>query len=177
VPVTARAFYALPVDAALADALGALALQAASAGGGRALPKANLHATVAFVGAVPRAAIADLSSIGAAMRAEAIDLALDTLGSFRGARVAWIGPSEVPESLGELHASLTGRLRAAGFAVDARPYHPHVTLARHCRHPFARRATAALAWRVDELVLYESISADGGPRYEPLERWRLTRSV
>jgi 2'-5' RNA ligase len=38
-----------------------------------------------------------------------------------------------------------------------------------------RRSIAPLAWHVDRLVLYESISAEGGPRYEPLATWRFTR--
>jgi 2'-5' RNA ligase len=175
VPSTARLFFGLPVDAGLADTLAALAQHAASASGGRAMPKANLHATIAFIGSVPRATIAELSTIGESMRADAIDVTLDTLGNFRGARVAWIGPSFVPESLRKVHAALTSQLTAAGHTLDARPYHPHITLARHCRHPFARREVAPLAWRVEDLVLYESISAEGGPRYEPLATWRLTR--
>jgi 2'-5' RNA ligase len=172
---TARLFFALPVDAALAATLADLARHAASATGGRALPKANLHATVAFIGSVPREAIATLCAIGAALRSDAIDVTLDTLGSFRGARVAWVGCSNVPAALRELHAALCAQLTAASFVLEPRPYHPHVTLARHCRHPVARRDIAPLEWRIEQVVLYESISAEGGPRYEPLATWPLTR--
>ena len=174
-PATARLFFALPVDAPLAEALATLAHSAAAASGGRALPAGNLHATVAFIGSVPREAIATLRAIGAALRAPALEVALDTLGSFRGARVAWIGPSDVPAALLELHGALSAQLGAASFTLEARPYHPHITLARHCRHPIARRGVPPLAWRIDELVLYESVSAQGGPRYEPLDAWPLAR--
>lgn len=175
VPETARLFFALPVKGALAEVLGELGQHAAPASGGRALPKASLHATIAFIGSAPRQAIATLCAIGAATSADALDVTLDTLGSFRAARVAWVGPSYVPAALLELHAALASRLAAAAFALDARPYHPHITLARHCRHPIARRDIAPLAWRIEELVLYESIAAQGGPRYEPLAAWPLTR--
>jgi RNA 2',3'-cyclic 3'-phosphodiesterase len=175
VPNTARVFFGLPVDAPLADTLATLAQEAAAASGGRAMPKANLHATVAFIGSVQRASLAALSSIGENLRADAMDVSLDTLGSFRSARVAWIGPSKVPQSLRDLHASLGAGVVAASYDLDPRPYNPHVTLARHCRHALTRRSIAPLAWHVDRLVLYESISAEGGPRYEPLATWRFTR--
>jgi 2'-5' RNA ligase len=175
VPATARLFFALPVDSALGDTLEELAHHAASMSGGRALPRANLHATIAFIGSVPRTQIATLCAIGGALRGDACDVTLDTLGSFRAARVAWIGPSHVPASLPALHDVLASHLAAASFSLDERPWNPHVTLARHCRHPIARREVAPLAWRVEHVVLYESIGATGGPRYEPLETWPLTR--
>ena len=67
----------------------------------------------------------------------------------------------------------------AGFAVERRPPHPHVTVAR------ARGAAAAprtAPWPgppvpclLDRLVLFESHPAPSGARYQPLEvqSWRL----
>lgn len=174
-PASARLFFGLPVDRDLRATLSALAQKVGEATGGRAIAAANLHATVAFIGSVPRETIADLCAIGAALTAGDVVVALDTVGGFRAARVAWIGPAHVPQALVELHAALTSLLANAAFTLDPRPYHPHVTLARHCRRPLPRGSVEPLPWRVERLVLYESVSAAGGPRYEELAAWTLTR--
>ena len=142
--------------------------------GGRAVPEANLHATVAFIGAVAHAAIAPLQALGGALPRAPLEVSLDTLGGFAHAQVAWIGAARVPDALTSLHAALSAALAAGGFSVETRPYHVHVTLARRCRRPLRRASvTPPLAWRVDRLVLFESINAGAGPRYEPLAAWPL----
>lgn len=172
---TARLFFGLPIEGALRAPLEALARALAAASGGRAAPAADLHATIAFLGSLPHDRIAPLRAIGAALGADAVEVTLDTVGSFRAARVAWIGPSRVPRGLTALHAALTAKLAASSFALDARPYHPHVTLARHCRKALPRAGIEPLEWRIERVVLYESIGATGGPRYEERAAWPLTR--
>jgi 2'-5' RNA ligase len=169
----ARMFFGLPVDAALAARLAPLACTTAEAAGGRPVPPANLHATLAFIGTVPRAQVARLETIGDAMNGSALELTLDRVGSFRGARVAWIGASQVPATLTRLQSTLAEALRDAGYRTDERPYHPHVTLARHCRHAFAITAVAPLPWRVDTMTLYESMTLPAGPRYVARATWTL----
>jgi 2'-5' RNA ligase len=168
-----RLFFALPVDARLATSLAPLADAVAQQTGGRAVPQANLHATLAFLGSVAHAALPRLRAIGAALPQAALDVALDTLGGFGHAQVAWIGAARVPQPLVDLHASLNAALAADGFATETRPYHLHVTLARHCRRPLRRTTVAPLAWRVDRIVLFESVTAGAGPRYDALETWAL----
>jgi len=172
----ARMFYGLPLDDA-SDAVARLMPGVVDAAQGRAVPIANLHATLAFVGSVSRDATDRLARIGAEMPHAAMDLMLDTLGSFRGARVAWVGPSQVPDALTRLHDALAIALRDGGFRVEDRPYHAHVTIARHCRHVLAPRSMPALPWRVRRIVLYESVGAEGGPRYEPRAEWPLARAA
>lgn len=169
----ARLFFALPVDPALAATLAPIARDVARQCGGRAVPHENLHATLAFLGSVAHAAIAPLKSMADALPRASFDVSLDTLGGFRQAQVAWIGAAHVPPPLLEVHAALSGALAAGGFSVDARPYRVHVTLARHCRAPLRRTTTPPLAWRVDRIVLFESVTAAAGPRYDVLETWRL----
>ena len=170
---SARMFYALAMDRTLDGALDAHAADLVSETGGRAVPSANRHATLAFVGAVPRADVERLRAIGAGLRGAGFELSLDTVGSFKGARVAWIGPSRPGTDVLALHASLAARLAEEAFHIDERPYHVHVTLARHCRRTIAQRRVQAIAWRVRAVVLYESITAEQGPRYEPCAEWPL----
>ena len=169
----ARLFFALPVDATLAATLAPIARDVAQQTGGRAVPQENLHATLAFLGSVAHAAIAPLKSMADALRRSSFDVSLDTLGSFRQAKVAWIGASHVPPALLELHTALSQALAAGGFSVEDRPYHLHVTLARHCRAWLRRTSTPPLAWRIDRIVLFESVTAAAGPRYDALETWPL----
>ena len=169
----ARLFFGVPVAAPLREALGALADAIAARAQGRAVPVANLHATLAFLGTVPRVRIADLRAIGDALRAPRCEVQLDRVGSFRGARVAWIGTAAIPAPLAALQADLARRLGDAGWTLDARPFNLHVTLARHCRAALATDTVPALAWPVADVALFESIGTTDGPRYEPLAAWPL----
>jgi 2'-5' RNA ligase len=169
-------FFALAMDRALDAALDAQSADLVAVTEGRPVPACSRHATLAFIGMVPRAEVARLAAIGASLPGALFDLALDTIGAFKGARVAWIGPSTVPPALVALHTALAQRLRDDGFPVDARAYHAHVTLARHCRRTLASRRVATIAWPVRSVVLYESITAPQGPRYEPRAQWALSGS-
>jgi 2'-5' RNA ligase len=171
---SARMFFALAIDRALDGALDAHAAALVAATGGRAVPATNRHATLAFIGTVPRTDIVRLTTIGAGLPRTPFDLALDTIGTFKGAHVAWIGPSGIPAELVSLHGILAAQLFEQRFPVDERPYHAHVTLARHCRRTLPQRGVAPLAWPVREVVLYESITAPQGPRYEPRAHWPLS---
>jgi 2'-5' RNA ligase len=168
----ARVFYGLPLDDAL-DALAPLLPPIVQEAQGRPVPPANLHATLAFVGSVAPDGVDRLMQIGERLPRAPITLALDTVGSFRGARVAWVAPSRLPPALTVLHDALAARLRDDAFHVEERPYRPHVTVARHCRHTLVTRSVGAVSWRVQRIVLYESIGADDGPRYEPRAEWPL----
>ena len=173
-PATARLFFGLPVGSPLAGTLGLLAVDVAAQADGRAVPAGNLHATLAFLGAVPRTRLGDLRTVGDEVDGARCHVQLDRVGSFGGARVAWIGATELPKPLVSLQQRLAQRLAEDGWALDARPFHLHVTLARRCRVALRTAAVPALAWRVDRVALFESIGTVDGPRYEPLIAWPLT---
>ena len=169
----ARVFLALPIDGALDACLDTLLPAIVEEAQGRIVPVSNLHATLAFVGAVPLEDVERLIEIGEALPRAGFELALDTLGSFRGARVAWIAPSMLAPALMTLHAALDARLREAALRVEERPYHPHVTIARHCRRVVATRSLAPIPWPVRRVVLYESVTTPQGPRYDARASWPL----
>ena len=117
----ARVFFALVPPSSLRTVLGALATGVAQRAHGRAVPAANLHLTVAFVGAWPLSRLAQWIEAGARCAARPIHVTLDTLGGFRRAGVAWLGASAPPEPLLDLGRSLNAELAAAGIArADAR---------------------------------------------------------
>jgi 2'-5' RNA ligase len=168
----ARVFFALVPPASLRQALASLGGEIAQRAHGRAVPADNLHVTVAFVGAWPLSRLSQWIDAGARCAAHPMRVTLDTLGGFRRAGVAWLGASAPPAPLLELGRSLNAELANAGIA-DARPFHPHLTLARKCRGPFPRESVGPYEWDVDSLTLMQSRTDPDGPRYIERRRWSL----
>jgi len=170
-----RVFFALWPDAGARVALAALARDTAVQARGRAPPVGNLHLTLAFLGDVAAARIAALDAIGLAVAAAAplFTLTLDRVGAFGDGRIAWAGTSAPPRDLERLVQSLTGALAKDGFPTERRAFHPHVTLARHCRRPAGSAAIAPIAWRIEQITLNASELSPRGPRYRELGAWPL----
>ena len=168
----ARVFFALWPDAGTAEALNALAGAAKGRFGGRAMRIDTLHLTLAFIGGVPRVRIPELLEIGAAVAPRAFDLRLDVLGEWARKHIVWAGPEQVPEPLAALAAELQSALVTAGFALEARPFVPHVTLLRNATCATQRASLERpVRWRADGFVLVESRLLPSGARYEVLGRW------
>lgn len=139
----------------------------------------QLHLTLAFLGEVALARLPAAIAIGDALRAPAFPLRLDRLESWHPAGVLCLTPTSTPAGLAELHDGLSQRLREAGFAIDERPYRPHLTLARGFTRPPAAvdGPPAAIGWRVEAFSLVRSRRADGGSRYAMLRSWPLANAV
>ena len=105
------------------------------------------------------------------------------LGAFppRGApRVLWVGVAAGAEALVAAEKHVSDRLAALGIAREARPYSPHLTLAR-VREPAGLKA-ATLFERVDAslgetavdaITLFQSHLSPKGPTYTALSKSRL----
>ena len=170
-----RLFFALLPDAAARGDLDALARELARETGGKAVPAANVHLTLAFLGPVPRDRLAQIEAIGAAAAqgAAAFDVALDRVGHFRAARVAWAGQAPTHAALQRLFDRLRTELASAGLPAEQRPFHPHATLARHCRRPPADMPWPGTRWRAEALALMASETLPGGARYRAVASWPL----
>jgi 2'-5' RNA ligase len=146
----ARLFFALWPDPRARDALADLARSVAAECGGRAVPPAGLHLTLVFLGEVAPDRIGDLRRVAAQVAGSAFVLPLDRVGGFARARVAWAGSSRPPPGLFALQADLERGVRGAGFSPDARPFAPHLTLARRTRTVPAVRPVEPVAWRLPD---------------------------
>ena len=165
----ARLFFALWPDATAAARLAVLAGDVGLVTGGKPMPLEKIHLTLAFLGEVPEARLAEARA--AAAGREPVAIRLDCVGSFRRARVAWAGSLEPNEPLAALQSALAGRLRERGFALEDRPFAPHLTLARKTVRPLPRAAIPAIEWTARELVLASSDLGSG--RYSALAAWPL----
>ena len=176
---TLRVFFALWPDAVVRRGLEALAVDCVARTGGRAPNATNLHLTLAFIGEVSASRVATLREIGssAATAVRPFALILDRIGVFHKQDIAWVGTSRATETIEALAGEVARRATAAGFDLERRPFHPHVTLARRAR----TRALALtrdglvtpIVWNVSALTLASSTHAQGVLRYDAIDAWRL----
>jgi len=163
----ARLFFAVWPDAGSAARLAALALDVALVSGGKPLPAAKIHLTLAFLGEIGPEEAAAAVAAARAVRFAPFGLSLDCVGSFRAARVAWAGSLAPQPALEALQADLAGRLRSAAFALEDRPFAAHATLARRAMRAVPRARIEPVAWTVDAFTLVRSETGTG--RYEVVE--------
>ncbi|HEX8774228.1 MAG TPA: RNA 2',3'-cyclic phosphodiesterase [Pyrinomonadaceae bacterium] len=147
----------------------------------------KLHITMKFLGNVeqPRVAALGDAATRAAQSVSAFGLRIEGAGSFppRGpARVLWLGVADDSGALARLHRRLEEECEGMGFAREARPFHPHITLAR-LRRPAGAQRLAALHREkgfassevaVAHLVLMRSELGPGGSRYTVLSSHPLS---
>jgi len=176
--VTARLFVALELPAAVRADLAAFGHAAAAADPAlRAVSEDALHLTLAFLG---HRDPADIDPAGEAVRGVRSTAPVLALGD-----ALWLAPRRphvltvaLTGMLAPLHAQVVERLVAAlDWEADARPFRPHVTLARvrrgarpHRELPDPQQA----AFAGEAVVLYRSHLGRGPARYEPLARVSLS---
>jgi len=143
----------------------------------------NLHLTVKFLGEIPIARMEALSLAAEAATREIdqFDLIVGSCGAFPGQgqpRVLWIGIEDQSGKLARLHKALEKECAKAGFAREARPFHPHLTIAR-VRQPRGSRTLAQLhkqsgfaseSVAVSELVVIRSELSSEGSKYTIISR-------
>ncbi len=168
-----RAFFALMPDDSARARLAVMAGEVARRCRGRMVLSEHVHLTLAFIGDVPGEAIESLCVAGDKLSKDGAMLEFDLLGAWRASGVAWIAPSSIPPQVLALHDELATVLGGAGFTVDARPFRPHVTLARRCVSPPQRARCAPIPWRVDRLCLIGSVLRPEGPLHRELRSWPL----
>lgn len=134
----------------------------------RWVPPDLWHVTLQFMGNLSAQRFADLVKVLEEWQpATARDLVLRLHGvggypAAEQARVLWVGVGENQQFL-NLQEELAGVLRAQGFELEARPFHPHLTLAR-LRNSCSVTELVELGGRkhfgdypINELILFESV--------------------
>lgn len=148
----------------------------------RWVPTENLHLTLKFFGELPSASVPAIErELRLLLQDEApIEVSLAGVGAFpsaRRARVLWLGVHDASTRLHALHARLEQTWEALGFAREAKPFAPHLTLARAPGE--SRVDTSALVnpervvvarFALRELILFESELTPRGAQHTPLTR-------
>lgn len=173
-----RSFIALELPDSMVGEVQALARQLRSAVPGRFMKPGTYHLTLAFLGEVDEA--------GARRAMEALDdacrglgsvpLRPEGLGSFGRTSDAtlWLGIAPTPELMKLARAARTA-LDARGIGYDAKPFKPHITLARRAR--LGQGELVGLVFpgeaRASRATLFKSTLSPDGTRYKPLHSVRL----
>lgn len=178
----------MPIPPAIAAQIGDLVTDVQVALGTRGervrwVQMEGLHITLRFLGPTP---IAHVEAIGAAVERSAVvvpepfEVRVGGAGAFpepTRPRALWLGIRSGATELGRLSAALTRELATVGWALDDRPFRPHLTIARtdgvHAGAEAGSRLIAAaealdLSFTADRVVLYRSHLGRGPARYEVL---------
>jgi 2'-5' RNA ligase len=141
----------------------------------------SLHVTLVFLGHRPEE---EIEAIGAAVVAAAAPVGELAIGEPvwlppRRPRVLAVDLEDPSGACSALQARVAEALvRVAGHEPEARPFRPHVTVARvRARErvpPDELEPPAPLRFRPAALVLYRSRLERGGARYEPVARVALS---
>ena len=140
--------------------------------GGRTTRPENLHVTLAFLGKVEEARVAEVERAASEVAPRAVSLVLDQPGYWTHNRIAWAGASVVPPALEALVSELRGALAKSQIRFDAKSFVSHVTLLRDAREPAAMPALAPIEWRLDGFALVQSVSLPQSSRYEIRKSWK-----
>ncbi len=149
---------------------------------GRIMQPHNLHVTLHFVGSVTNEIKDCMHTAAQTISSDPFECELDRFGSFRKARILWMGCQNVPVELRQLHNKLGVALENCGYQTEKRIFSPHVTLKRKCVSPLTNQITRQIAdqidfsipWLVNEFVLVESLSGKQGVNYQVIEKYPLS---
>lgn len=131
----------------------------------------QLHLTLDFLGDTPVESVEAIAAHleRACQGVAPFELHLGALGSFgHPPRVLWAGVAGDLTALQDLRSRVT-------LAQDAKPFHPHLTLARaRGKASFQDVGLEAARWQVGEVCLFRSELHPQGASYTVLHRVKLT---
>lgn len=166
-----RLFLALWPDAAVRAALREQALSWGWPDAARRYDEADWHLTLHFLGSLPPERLAGLRA-GLAVDFEPFELLLDRPELWHG--IAVLTCEQVPPALQRLHATLGQALRRLDLAPDARPYRPHLTLARSAVGAQLALEAPQIAWPVRGYALVRS-TGDSRWRYDAVQQYPVNQ--
>ena len=183
-----RIFVAVALNAALREAVAGLRSRLNSAASAlRWVPPENLHFTLKFLGEIAEGRVARVTDAAreASARTTPFSIVLAGMGAFpspRRPQVVWVGVGKGADELIALAGDLDTALRRMRFPSEARPFRPHLTVARAPRSvpvpDLARSLGDAVgvvvgSQTVDALCVMESRLHPSGAIYRPVEQVRL----
>jgi RNA 2',3'-cyclic 3'-phosphodiesterase len=153
----------------------------------------DYHITLKFLGATDISLMPDLEKQLAQCAAQSVPFTLEavsagTFGKPSAPAVLWAGVSGDLERLNELQGDVERSAERLGYALEDRPYRPHITIARrfvessgdwngnglaHLSHWLDKKDCK---WTVSEIVLYQT-RLNSSPMYEPIRKWSLGTGI
>jgi 2'-5' RNA ligase len=140
---------------------------------GRHVRPANVHLTLAFLGDVTSARLAECERALGGVEASAFELVLDRIGVWRRSRIVWLGTSAEAPAVQHLAGQVSSRLAGVGFPREVRPFRTHVTLARKLDRLPRPPEFRPVEWPVQRFALTASELSPAGARYRNVREWSL----
>jgi 2'-5' RNA ligase len=176
-----RLFVGIPLAAAVIDELRTASARLRSGGDGlRWTAPESWHITLQFLGNSNQEQYTCLVSRLHALHSPSVPVCLEGLGCFDRAGILLARVRLTPELL-LIQERVTTATQPCGFIAEARPYQPHITLARGKGQQRdlgelkakIRRQPDFTRFVAREFLLYESFLSPAGARYEVRERITL----
>ena len=141
----------------------------------KAVPPANFHITLAFLGQVSDVQLESLIQQSEALTSTpGFGLSLDHLGYWPKPKALWLGCQQIAKQHVQLADQLTKIGLRSAIEIQKREYIPHLTLVRKCaENPPTALIEPAFCFNVDEFHLFESISTANGVIYKRRLTWKL----
>ena len=155
---------------------------------GRWKREENLHLTLKFLAEMQEDQLVtiDRAMSDLAQQQMSFQLEFTGLGQFRGRdsiRVVWIGLTGDLDRLNQLQGQIERRLVPVGFAVETRPFAPHITLGQEIifTQDFReiQRSLGPVSidsFTVDHMTLFRSEQIEGRRVYTPIRRYDFITS-
>lgn len=183
-----RLFIAVEIPAEIRKRLAEIEKQLmASVADVKWVPEGNLHITVKFLGSVDSDRVQAISSAveSAVNGSSAFNVALTGVGAFPNIRrpsVVWVGITSGGDELKAVAEKIDSAMEPLGFAREARPFSPHITVGRTrspkntdrlCELIERLREEDAGAFRVGAVSVVKSDLRPTGPIYTRIADLRL----
>jgi RNA 2',3'-cyclic 3'-phosphodiesterase len=182
-----RLFLAIPLAGSVATELSRLTarLRSTNANLRWAAPE-SWHITLQFLGSTSEEQYGCLIGRVGELRSAPVPVQLAEPGVFDRAGIFYAGVVLTPQ-LVALQQRVVAATAGCGFAAEARPYHPHITLARSKGRSGGRELrgltdrlpakTGFSRFMAPEFLLYESYLSSRGSQYEVRYRFPLTEAL
>ncbi|MDD5614291.1 MAG: RNA 2',3'-cyclic phosphodiesterase [Candidatus Omnitrophica bacterium] len=147
----------------------------------------NIHITIAFLGNLEIKRVPFVKNTLQDLLKDRAGFCLQPhgLGCFpniKNPRIIWVGIEKGGENLANIHEDIVSILAKDGIEIDAKTYHPHITIARikSLENQYILKSLIAKSPEfqfeqipVNRIQLLESRMTDQGPIYKSLASWEL----
>ena len=143
-----------------------------------AVPAANYHMTLCFLGDIDHRQHEALMAELDALTAEPFTLTLDETGIWNGPKILFSAPSSPPSELMNLAKLTRKSARSAGIEVEGKEYKPHITMVRKATSSLPLPLFApTIDVQANAFHLFESVSTPQGVAYPIRDSWSLEHNI
>ncbi|MDO4739213.1 MAG: RNA 2',3'-cyclic phosphodiesterase [Eubacteriales bacterium] len=128
------------------------------------------HLTLAFIGNVEPERLGDLKRTLGKVRFRPFSIKTGQADRFEKG-ILFAGVQEPNEGLSALQSAVAQELREDGWAMEDRPYHPHITMAWQAEEFGTPPKIEPVTMPVRRFALFESAQVDGRFCYTPIAHW------